>query len=225
MKPSQVIIVTLAVIMVNLSYSQNNTGKNFLGKLYFKAGIEFANYSNSTIFALSSAFQRGGVEMITASAAYEFKRILLFELKYKYLDDFSYNAEESQYPFYQNGEQFYYSAGGSLSSHYIDLRANYFVNTNRRENPVYFIGALSFGYQNVQNSDFYDYTYYTKTVTRKFNRFVIGPEAGFGIFFDLGIFNFQTEFTFCSRISPLSNDRKYTENSVNLNVSPVINFK
>lgn len=226
MKPSNLIIVIIIVLSVNIVLSQKSEENIFLKKLYLKAGLEFSNFSNNTIFKSgSSAYEREGTMSYTGSLGYEYTNKLLFELQYKYMDGFSYKYDKGLFQYYSNGERYYLSGQGNVKSHYINLRANYFVNENRKDNPIYFIGAMNFGIQQVNNREQYEYNDRDETVTTKSTRFVLGPEAGFGIFFDLGIISFHTEFTFSSRISPLTRDKKYSENSLTLNFSPILNFK
>lgn len=224
MKPSNLIIVIIAVILVNLCYSQNKKTEHFQ-KMYFKAGIDFSNFSNTSHFKYDEGGDpRGGVNLLSLAVAGHYNNRLQFEAQYKYLPLFSYNRDEIRAGNPKTYEEFIYSGSGSLTSSYINLRANYFVNDNRREDPIYFIWTVSLGIQKVSETEQYVYQTRTDIINKNFTRFVIGPEAGFGIFFELGYFNFQTEFTFTARSAFFGQDIKYSENSVNFSISPVINF-
>jgi len=226
MKASMLIIIIFEFALTGLIYSQNNNNKNIFSNLYLKAGYEFATLSNSSYFKSGmSAFGKGGVTSYSAAVGYDYTKKLQFEIQYKYMDGFNYSYERDRWGLvYPIGASYYKTGDGSVSAHLINLRSNYFVNEDKRENPVYFIWSLNFGLQKVFNHELFEYSDSTVDVTNKYDRFVIGPEAGFGIYFDFGIFGFQTEFTFSSRFSPMRKDKRYTENSLILNFSPVINF-
>jgi hypothetical protein len=151
----------------------------------------------------------------------EYTKRLLFELQFKFTDGISYGYREP-YWWLADGTKYYWFGSGSLTSGYVNLRANYFVNEKRRENPVYFIGSLNLGFQNVTNSETKESPDGAYITNSHFSRFVIGPEAGLGIYFDLGVFNFAFESTFCSRMSFDKGYKKYTENSITVKFSPVI---
>ena len=221
MKPSNLIIVAIAVILPEMNYSQMHKDTSIIDRLYIKAGYEIANYSNATSFTYSYASPKGQAQYFTAAIAYDFNRILQFEISYKHMYSISYNDGIENF---KPWGRFYYDASGSLESFLLNLRANYFVNVNRRVNPIYFTGSLYLGYQKVLSSEVYTYDTYSETVNKTHNRFITGPEAGFGIYWDLGIINFQTEFSFSVRYAPLRGEKRFTENSVNFNISPVLNY-
>ncbi len=226
MKPSNLIIVIIAFILTEMNYPQSVNDKNILNNLYLKAGYEFAELSNSSFFKSGrSVYGKGGVICVTASIGYDYTRRLQFEIQYKHMGGLGYGYDRERLGLdYPQGASYYKSGYGHTSTNFINLRSNYFVNENRRENPIYYIWSFNFGIQKVYNSELFEYADSTVTVINKYNRLVVGPEAGFGIYFDLGIINFLTEFTFSTRFSPLRNDKKYTENSLLLNFSSVIDF-
>jgi hypothetical protein len=225
MKPSNLIIVSLVTILGNITFAQQQQESNLSDRVYLRAGIDFTNFSNVTVFRSGrNSYERGGVNLYSVSAGYKFTKRTSFELQYKYLDEFSNSYEKELYLYTSSGMKYYKYGGGVMNSHYLNLRANYFVNEDKKEDPIYFIASMGFGFQRVRNSETTEYADSTVTVTNKYTRFVVGPEAGFGIYFDLGTVGFNTEFTFSSRISPFSGDKRYAENSLTMNFSPVINF-
>jgi len=134
MKPSNLIIVILAACFVNLINSQNkNIDSSFLGKLYLKAGLEYINYTNTAKFRIGTGgSNKENARLISFAVAYQYNKRLQLELQYKVTTDISYGILEDL-TYYGNGDPFRYLAGGTLSSNYVNLRANYFVNDNRRE--------------------------------------------------------------------------------------------
>jgi len=225
MKPSKVIIVIIIAAAVNIVLSQDSKDKNFINRFYLKAGYELLSFNNVTVFKSGrNAYVSEGLKGFTGSIGYEYSKKLSFEIQYKSMDDVSYGYDKEAYMVYSSGEIYYLYGEGGMTSNYINLRANYFVNEDRRENPIYFIGSLNLGFQQVRNSEVKEYPDRTETIANNYNRFIIGPEAGIGIYFDLGIISFHTEMTFSSRTSLLNRDKKYTENSLTLNFSPILNF-
>jgi hypothetical protein len=224
MRSSNVVIVLIFLSIANIVLSQKLKDNNAEKPMYFKAGIELASMSNVTVFKSGrNAYQTGAVNSLTGAIGVQFTKRLDFELQFKKMENFSYGYNEP-HMFFPDGTKYYNYGSGTMNSAYLNLRANYFVNEKKRENPIYFIGALNIGFQHVENLEIKESPGMVEKTTNTFSRYIIGPEAGLGIFFDLGIFNFVFESTFSSRISPFSRDKKYTENTLTLNFSPVLKF-
>lgn len=225
MKLSKVIIVLAIATAVNIVLSQDPGGRDTVNSFYVKAGYELLSFSNSSVFSSGrSAGVNEGLSGFTGSLGYVFSKKLNFEVQYKSVEDVSYGYGKEAYMVYPGNEVYYLYGSGSISSHYINLKADYFVNEDKRSNPLYFIWSLNFGFQHVRNSESKEYPDRIETVSSNYTRFIAGPEAGIGIYFDLGVLSFHTEMTFSSRTAFLKSDKKYTENSLMLNFSPILNF-
>jgi len=225
MKSSNVVIVLIFLSIADIVLSQKLIDKKVENPMYLRAGVEFASLSNVTVFKSGrNAYATEPVHSIIGAIGVEYSDKLIFELQFKYMERFFYAYEKEAYMYLPDGTRYFNYGSGNMNSGYVNLRANYFVNEKKRENPLFFIGALNVGFQNVENSETKEYPDRNETVTNTFTRYILGPEAGLGVYFDLGVFNFVFETTFSSRISPFSRDRKYTENSITLNFSPVLKF-
>ena len=224
MNTLKVIIVIIILSAVNIVLSQKIIEKNDPNPMYVKAGIEFASFSSVTVFKSGmSSYKTDALRSLIGAIGVEYSDKLNFELQFKYMESFFYGYREA-YSVYADGTKYYNYGTGIMNSGYVNLRADYFVNEKKRENPIYFIGALNIGFQNVENSETKEYPDRNETNVNTYTRYIIGPEAGLGIYFDLGLFNFAVESTFSSRISPFAGHRRYAENSITLNVSPVLKF-
>ena len=107
----------------------------------------------------------------------------------------------------------------------IDFKANYFFSKKKESNPFYLTGGIAASIQRVHEELINYYyapdtgsqinRYLNMTELMTYNRFLIGPEFGVGMFLAFGRVSFQSELIYSARFSPFI-DRSYRELSFNL---------
>jgi hypothetical protein len=218
--------IVLLFIAVSAVYSQQHE-KPLVKRFSLKGNIELSNYA---LIASSDLTHRQWVVNYGSSLRYDHNNKVTFEAEYKYISEANYYDSFGNSRMMNNqGDKYYYSVDNFLRSHVVNLKANYFVNNDRWEDPVYFIGGLSLALQPVrkfQNYRFIDENGLVEsevTVRSDYNKFLVGPMAGVGLYFDTGFISFTSEFTFGTRVA-IGNDSKLTETSFNLSFSPILKF-
>jgi hypothetical protein len=220
----QVAMVLLFVISVNSQVKE----KPLLKKLSVKGNIEFSNFSNTSFSGMSKGY-KSWLLNYGGSISYEHSQKLSLEVEYKYVPQQFYSDRITN-TVTQFGETDIYHLSSGMSSHVFNLKANYFLSKDRGVNPIYFIGGVSFVSQPVENTQSYrnaypqGWSYYREIlVESRYMRYLIGPMAGVGIYFDAGFISFATEFSFTGRVA-LGRDKNLTETAFNINFSPILRF-
>lgn len=186
----------------NYSY-RNNTGKIILSDYSWNsAGINSGNW----------------VQIFGGSLGYQYNKTIQFEVSYSQVTE---QGLSDIYIRESNPEKKFYSYRFSkYSSSDITFRANIFPNPDRRINPVYFTGGITFSVQPVENRAIDEFEDKTEILNYSYTRMAAGPLAGVGIFWDFGNINFTTEFTFTARYS--IGRRDIFETAMNFTFSPVL---
>ena len=228
---------TLALFLItvfafsNIAYSQGSpTGlykKSPGEKFYVKAGIDLSSVSNGKL-------QVNKIEWndFWGSVAYDYSSNVQLEFLYRYIGHRFYDIAQvdiRNYPFYYNYDKF-----DDYFSHNFNLKANYFLRKDKTVNPFYLTGSLVFALQRVTNNEitnegrlsspnvkgYYSSNYH---VISFYDRVMIGPELGAGMFLAFGHVNFQVECSFSAKVAPFVN-RGFKEYSFNISLAPVYNF-
>jgi hypothetical protein len=108
------------------------------------------------------------------------------------------------------------------------------LDEKKDENPIYITGSFVLDLEKVYSiqysySNTFDttrhiyYTNYQYNNRSTYYRILLGPAIGFGIYFDFGRVNFQTEFSFSAKFAPFVN-RGFKEYSFDLSLAPVLKF-
>lgn len=229
------IIFSTVLLVFTFSLNSQNVSKrekdrSFFDRLSLKANAEISGISLSPFKGMSRegkswVFNYGG------SVNYEISNRFSLEAEYKYVPGFNYTQEPMMLG-KMNGtafERYTNNSYSDFSSHLINLKANYFISEERRIHPIYFIGGISIALQPVTNTVNDVYVSELGSIDRsvettaKYNRYLVGPMAGIGVFYDLGFISFATELSFAARVSVV-NDKKLTETAFNLNFSPILKF-
>jgi len=223
--------IVLSFFLINILKAQslNDTMNTFKDRVYVRGGYEYSFRSGAGYIlkdrakrnSAKSVFPEGSVDVFSAGIGYEYGNRLYFELNYEYMGDLGYSNAEIREWSYE--KQYYTYVYNSFKSHDFTLRGIYFVNEDRRIDPIYFISGLSFSVQPVNNRFVDEYEDRTETVLQSYNRYVVGPVAGVGIFWDIWPISFQTEISFGARVE-FFRGSKFSETLLNFNFSPVFRF-
>ena len=221
---NSIFILGLVLLTTGITFSQQATGKGVLDRLYFKAGAEFYSMrrDNSNI--------KGDVNNINlvGSVIYDLSDRVQTEFVYKY-------GFVRGYPIFNddhiiNGEIIRKSEYEDLTDYNIDLKLNWFLNRNKTNNPIYITGILEFDIQNrslLRNESHYDTSEFRQKFYEfnktSYNRLLIGPGIGAGIFLDAGKIDFQAEANCIYRIAPFV-DKGYNELVFNVVTGLVYKF-
>ncbi|MCI0450582.1 MAG: hypothetical protein L0Y79_12515 [Chlorobi bacterium] len=219
--------IVLSLFLLEILKAQHLTdNKNKLtDDVYIKAGYGYS-YRTGAGYVLKdrnkrntarSVFPEGSIDGFGGGIGYEYNNRLYFELIYEYMGDLGYSNSETF-------EQYYGSVNNSYESHDFTMRGIYFVNNDRRDDPIYFISGLSFSVQRVKNTFVDEYEDRKETVFQSYNRYVLGPVAGLEIYWDIWPISFQTELSFGARVEIFRGTR-FSETLFNFNFSPLIRFR
>jgi hypothetical protein len=213
---SSIFILNIVLLITGVTFSQQESKKNILDRIYFKAGAEFSamkrdNYKYS-----------GEVNNISlvGSVIYDYNDRIQTEFVYKY-------GFERDYSIYSNG----FRSGGEfisqwknedLTDYNVDLKLNWFLSGDKTMNPIYLTGIVEFDIQNryvfksesVSDTGRYTQRYYI-TDRNSYNRVLVGPGLGAGFFLAFGRIDFQAEVNSVFRVAPFV-DRGYKELLLNI---------
>jgi hypothetical protein len=216
--------VVLLFFVTCLAYSQESK-VTFEDKLYFKGGYAHS-YRSATGFVQKDFSQKGGpgvypsgwADVFTGTAGYKLNNRVSIEVSYEYMNGLSFSETVLHR---QSIEESYYSTvETSYKAHEVSFKGTLFVNDDRNDDPVYFIGGLTFALQPVNNRFVDEFEDRTETILNSYNRFAAGLVAGFGIFWDTGFLKFTTEVTIGTKFS--IGRKELSETSFSLNISPLI---
>ncbi len=221
---NSIFILTLVLCIYGETSGQNTGDKNILDRFYFKAGGEF-----STLIRKDSDFKgdANNVNLI-GSVIYDYLDDIQLEFVYKYCFDRTYGRNENIYK--SGGKVFHQGNSESLTDYCADFKLNYFLNKDKTISPVYLTGILEFDVQNK-----YDYSYnrqadtsgyipdYSLSESSSYNRLLVGPGLGAGIFLAFGKIDFQAEANSVFRVAPFT-DRGYNELLFNITAALVYKF-
>lgn len=230
MKTSAFVLVTV-IAFSNIAYSQfypiGLYNKSLGEKFYVKAGIDLSSVSN-----IKLQTKMIGWNDIWGSIAYDYSSKVQFEFLYRYIGHRIYEItqiDDRNYPYYYNYDKF-----DDYFSHNFNLKANYFLNKDKTVNPFYLTGSLVFALQRVTNNELSNwgkqytlnekgYFYSNFHVISFYDRVMIGPELGAGMFLAFGHINFQAECSFSMKVAPFVN-RGFKEYTFNISLAPVYKF-
>jgi hypothetical protein len=230
MKTSSLLFITVFVFS-NLTYSQKEFSgfydRSRLDRYYLKAGIDFSSVSNEKLQTNKITWSD-----IWGSVAYDYSSNVQLEFLYRYIGHRFYDIAQvdiRNYPYYYNYDKF-----DDYFSHNFNLKANYFFRKDKTVNPFYLTGSLVFALQRVTNNEITnegklttqnEKGYFSSNihVISFYDRVMIGPELGAGMFLAFGHVNFQVECSFSAKVAPFVN-RGFKEYAFNISLAPVYNF-
>jgi len=216
MKSKNVIFICILVFLCSLTtQSQDSSNTGFLKKLSFRAGYVISSINNYNSYSRLT-----DICNLLLSVSYDYNKQLQFDISYRYLANLSSLISNNAV------DEFYYTSHyKTFNSYMFSLKANYFLSKNRDSNPVYFTGGITGSIQPVHE---WLSGYYNKVDTMggftsyihdqrigSYNRLLLGPEVGGGIYLNFGKVSFQSELTYSARFS-LFRDRGYRELSFSL---------
>jgi hypothetical protein len=228
MKPFGLAVV-LSFFTISILNSQVLNEK-FEDKIYLKAGYVYTYQSGIGHISKkvgggrkigATMDPKGWYQTFNAGLGYEFSERLYFDITYQFTGNMSFSETER----WGNGPNSTLLSNISTSYDIYDLtlRGNYFVNVDRRDDPIYYSFGLSFSVQPVNNKFIEEYEDRTVTTNESYTRFSAGPVAGVGIYWETGPVTFMTEVMIGSRVSIWK--KEMVETSITLNFSPVIRLK
>lgn len=190
--------------------------ENVFDRLYFKAGAEFYSLKKG------SSNIKGDVNDISlvGSVIYDYHDNMQVEFVYKYGFERGYSVYTVG--FFTGGENVSIGESESMTDYAVDFKLNYFLNRDKTLNPIYLIGLVEFDLQNRSVRSFesrFDtgsyYQKYYRSDLSTYNRLLVGPGLGAGMFLAFGKINFQAEVNSVFRIAPFV-DRGYKELLLNI---------
>lgn len=198
--------------------------RNILDRFYVKAGAEFYSYSTEGVKVKGASNE---IQLV-GSIIYDYSDKLQVEFVYKY--DFENSNFIQGYYYASETEYISYFYSQSNKSSIVNLKANYFLNKDKTENPVYLTAAAVFDIQHklstegrrigiIGSSSNSSY----ENLGSSYNRLLVGPQIGAGIFLAFGKVNVQSEVNFGMKIAPFV-DRGYKEFVFSVGLSPVYKF-
>ena len=225
MKINRLILICIIISAGSLKIYGQSTGKSFFSNLYIKAGIEGSSFANPD----KSFTKIGENTNYFGGLMYDYSKQIQFEVLYRKNDGNGrefYNIQTVAVRIPGYDETFENrSAGESFSSNSVDLKLNYFFMNEKRHMPVYLTSSVIFDVQKRSLYNIYSKGQRYSPVDvetqililqeHSYSRFLAGASAGVGFLFSLSMFNFQTEFSIKSVVSPFV-DRGYHETQFNL---------
>ena len=218
---SSIFILGFVLCVSGLSFSQS---RNVLDRFYFKAGAEFSSLSRSVPGSKGDANNIN----IVGSVIYDYYDNAQIEFVYKYGFERGYLLSEDSRRI--GNEVVFKSESENLADYNVDIKLNYFMNSDKTLNPVYITGLLDIDIQNrkhAYNESHNDTANYGQTFYKfdesSYNRVLFGPGVGAGIFLEFGKVNFQADAATVLRVAPFV-DRGYRELLVNISAALVYKF-
>src|SRR4030095_98801 len=220
--------IVLSFLLINGSNAQSQKD-NLKDKIYLKAGYSYSyrsyagsikkDWSKHSGYSIGS---EGWVDVFSGGIGYYFSKRLSFEVNYEYINGNSIGYSDYQFRAnsgYPDFKTYHSVIGSDFDSHDLAVRFNYFVNDDRKVNPIYFIGSLSFAVQPVKNLYIEEYETYNLETNQSYYRYTVGPAAGVGVFWDTGLLSFETELTIGARVSLYRGE--LSEHHFTLSISPL----
>lgn len=231
MKPFGLAVV-LSFFLTGLLFPQIHEDKlssTDEGKLFIRFGYDHSYRSSSAYVSKSTSkrkasatvYPAGWSDVLLAGIGYEYSNRLYFDLTYEYMNGLSYSRSEVWKTTLT--DKFYTHVASEYKAHELTLRANYFVNDNRKDDPIYFVGGVTFSAQPVKNRFVDEDENETVITETSYRRFAAGPVAGVGVFWETGILSFMTELTIGSKFSIWK--KEVSETSINISVSPLLRIR
>jgi hypothetical protein len=225
---NSIFILVISVLSSTISDAQvrefDSDSKSILDRLYFKAGAELFSYSSDNFRS------RGGVNGMNLIGSFMYDYLDKIQLEFVYRYNVGRDNKNESLRYGTVREYTDVSKHEELTGNGFDLKVNYFMNRDRTENPVYFVGALGIDIQNRQVYENFQYVnMFVDTMsgysmaTASYNRLLLGPSLGVGIFLDFGKVNVQSEVNAGFRIAPFV-DRGYKEFILSIGLSPIYKF-
>jgi hypothetical protein len=222
---NSIFILGFVLLITGITFSQQESKKNILERVYFKAGAEFYSLKRE------NPVEKGDVNNINliGSVMYDYSDKVQLEFAYKYGFARTYSIYSN---FFESGGEFIgKSKSESLADYNVDLKLNWFLNGDKTIDPLYLTGILEFDIQNKSlaeeenrsDTGWYSRQKYYNYNESSYNRLLIGPGLGAGIFFAFGKIDFQAEINSVFRVAPFV-DRGYRELLLNITTGLVYKF-
>ena len=213
---SSIFILGLVLLTTGITFSQQERNKGVLDRLYFKAGTEFYSMKRDNYHYSGEV---NNINLV-GSVIYDYNDKIQTEFVYKYGFERDYSIYS--YGYRTNGGFVSKGKNENLTDYNVDLKLNWFLNRDKTINPVYLTGLLEFDIQNryvfsgesLSDTGRYTPQYYENERT-SYNRLLVGPGIGAGIFLAFGRVDFQAEVNTVFRVAPFV-DRGYKELLLNV---------
>jgi hypothetical protein len=222
---NSIFILGLVLLTTGITFSQQVTKKGVLDRLYFKAGAEFYSMKRDNY---QYSGEVNNINLV-GSVIYDYSDKIQTEFVYKY------GFERGPFTIYSNdyrfrGEYISQDRYESLTDNCIDLKLNWFLNRDKTINPIYLTGILEFDIQNRLESSFESANdtgsvtpLYNYSNRLSYNRVLVGPGLGAGIFLAFGKIDFQAEVNSVFRVVTFI-DNEYNELLLNVTSGLVYKF-